>query len=116
MSADTTVVMLMTKGPEFRIELVQAAENLTSHGDVIVHEDDELNMAYALLLFADCEVITDYAAALREAHRLHEECEYVEYGVREMRFPDIMFPEGTREDGENLVNAMFESLPGAVFF
>jgi hypothetical protein len=90
MSADNTIVVLETEGPEFRVCEVQVP------GLPSLEYTLEERRSLLLQCFGEALVFTEEAAAMRAAFDLHDEfesfgCE-VEYGVRRIRLPE-RFPE-----------------------
>ena len=88
MSADNSIVILETKGPEFRVLHMQAMENIdwdeeakeyTRNDDVRIKNAREYG-------FQNCRVFTDETQAFQEADRLCQEImdsemPILEYGI-----------------------------------
>jgi G:T-mismatch repair DNA endonuclease (very short patch repair protein) len=83
-SADNAIVILETKGPEYRVAHIMGPDGIrydevkndyTSDPDVLIKNAREY--------WKGCKVFTDKEDAVKEAIRLHEEIGWTEYGILE---------------------------------
>lgn len=103
MSADNTVILLITKGrddwrgAEYRVAHVQAAENMTWEADYPSKDNPLFNREWVLDAFGRSRVFTDAADALGEAIRVEKQADYVEYGIVFVIHPKVYFPASDRK-------------------
>ncbi|MGA2667225.1 MAG: hypothetical protein ABSE91_04045 [Patescibacteria group bacterium] len=96
MSADNTVVVLITQGdasPEYRVRHIQVKENLTEEPNYPTG-NPVLNREYLLRLFGDAPTIVDSVEAYREAVKLADSTLVLEYGIEVIDCRDVDFPTG----------------------
>lgn len=98
MSADNTIIVLVTKRPgvasglEYRVVHLQNAETLTYPADY-PQERPVYNRSDLLQSFGSAKVILDREEAFTEAQRLEDEAGFVEYGICLYDdHPEVLFP------------------------
>lgn len=103
MSADNTVIVLVTKGKngrgdEYRVAHVQASENMFGRADYPSDRDNAVvNREWVLDAFKGVRVFTDEGDAMKEAMEVEKSYWYVEYGVRVIDLSHIYFPASDRK-------------------
>ena len=116
MSADNTIAILKTRGPEFRVAMIFNSEDL---------DIDELqrwfkNPSLALqaeiaLRFRDARVFQDEDDAEKYAIELEKEIGYVEYGIGYFTFLWMDFPGMSKKEIDKILDDTIpykDDLPG----
>jgi hypothetical protein len=93
MSADNGVYILETKGPEYRVAYASAIDNLTWAGDDSF--DGDWNKKSVRDYFGESKVYTNLDEAYNEAHMLHDNWSWTEYGICILPYGNKEFPKGT---------------------
>lgn len=102
MSADNTVVVLMTRrrdrrpGTEFRVAYLQAAERLVEAPDYPSMVNPKLNRGEVRRYFAESDIFFEMERAFDHAQELEKQYVYVEYGIRFLDYRNLFFPAGDR--------------------